>query len=212
MLIFLSSLWWNFNGISWWRYQMKTFSVLLAICAGNSPVTGEFPAQRLVTRSFDVFFDLCLNKRLSKQSWGWWFETLSRPLCVIVMSVSTNDGKYKLNIIGLTRLRLTLPNYNINRDRVYPKKLGWLSTPIMRDMCCETRLARRRHLFNSFSLEQRALISTWYNHMHFLHGNYCGFLSKFCWRANPKIKLTTVQLQFWLWLHAEQVTSHYLKW
>ena len=38
------------------------------------------PAQRPVTRSFDVFFDLCLNKRLSKQSWGWWFETPSRPL------------------------------------------------------------------------------------------------------------------------------------
>ena len=41
-------------------------SALLAICAGNSPVTGEFPTQRPVTRSFDVCFDLCLNKRLSK--------------------------------------------------------------------------------------------------------------------------------------------------
>ena len=40
----------------------------------------EFPAQRPVTRSFDVFFDLRLNKWLSKQSWGWWFETLSCPL------------------------------------------------------------------------------------------------------------------------------------
>ena len=59
---------------------METFSALLAICAGNSPVTGEFPAQRPVTRSFDVLFDLRLNKRLSKQSWGWWFETQSRPL------------------------------------------------------------------------------------------------------------------------------------
>ena len=38
------------------------------------------PAQRPVTRTFDVFFDLCLNKRLSKQSWSWWFETLSLPL------------------------------------------------------------------------------------------------------------------------------------
>ena len=47
---------------------------------GDSPVTGEFPAQRPVTRSFDVFFDLRLNKRLSKQSWGWWFETPSRSL------------------------------------------------------------------------------------------------------------------------------------
>ena len=41
---------------------------------------GEFPAQRPATRSFDVLFDLRLNKRLSKQSLGWWFETLPRPL------------------------------------------------------------------------------------------------------------------------------------
>ena len=60
--------------------KWKHFSVLLAICAGNSPETGEFPAQRPVTRSFDIFFDLRLNKRLSKQSWGWWFETPSHSL------------------------------------------------------------------------------------------------------------------------------------
>ena len=66
--------------IPWWRHQMETFSALLAICAENSPVPGEFPAQRSVTRSFYVFFDLRLNKRLSKQWWGWWFETLSHPL------------------------------------------------------------------------------------------------------------------------------------
>ena len=66
--------------MAWWRHQMETFSALLAICAGNAPVPGEFPAQRPVTRSFGVFFDLRLNKRLSKQSWGWWFETLLRPL------------------------------------------------------------------------------------------------------------------------------------
>ena len=66
--------------MSLWRHQMETFSALLAICAGNSPVPGEFPAQRPVARSFDVFFDLRLNKRLSKQSWGWWFEMLSCPL------------------------------------------------------------------------------------------------------------------------------------
>ena len=87
------NLYWRFDGISimvwlskltkadesWWRHQMETFSALLAICAGNSPVTGEFPTQRPVTRSFDVYFDLRLNNRLSKQSWGWWFETLSSP-------------------------------------------------------------------------------------------------------------------------------------
>ena len=52
---------------------METFSAWLAICAGSS-VTGEFPSQRLVTRSFDVFFDQRLNKQLSKQSWSWWLS------------------------------------------------------------------------------------------------------------------------------------------
>ena len=42
-------------------------------------VTGHL-TQRPVTRSFDVIYDLRLNKRSSKQSWGGWFETLSRPL------------------------------------------------------------------------------------------------------------------------------------
>ena len=64
-----------------WRHQMEFFSALLAICAGNSPVTGEFPAQRPVTRSFAVFLDLRLNKRLSKQWWGWQFGTPLRPFC-----------------------------------------------------------------------------------------------------------------------------------
>ena len=51
----------------WWRHQMETFSALLAFCMGNSLATGEFPPQRPVTRRFDVFFDLGVNKRLSKQ-------------------------------------------------------------------------------------------------------------------------------------------------
>ena len=53
---------------------------LMALWMGNSPVTGEFPAQSPVTLSFDVFFDLRLNKQLRKQSWGWWFQTPSRSL------------------------------------------------------------------------------------------------------------------------------------
>ena len=55
-------------------------SALLALCAGDSLVTGGFPPPRQVTPSFDVFFDRCLDKRLSKQWWGWWFETPSRSL------------------------------------------------------------------------------------------------------------------------------------
>ena len=65
---------------TWWRYQMETFSALLAVCAGNSPVPGEFPTQRPVTRSFNVFFNVRRNKRSSKQSWGWWSETPLRSL------------------------------------------------------------------------------------------------------------------------------------
>ena len=60
--------------------KWKHFPRYWPFVRGNSPVTGEFPKQRPVSRSFDVFFDLRLNKRLRKQSWGWWFETLSRPL------------------------------------------------------------------------------------------------------------------------------------
>ena len=70
----------RFHDMTCWRHQMETFTALLAIYVGISPVSGDFPAQRPVTRSFDIFFDLRLNKRLSKQSWVWWFETLSCPL------------------------------------------------------------------------------------------------------------------------------------
>ena len=80
-------------GKSWWRHQMETFSALLAICAGNSPVPGEFPTQRPVTRSFDVFFDLRPNKRLSKQGRGWCFETPSGPLWR-----HCNDDKFYHNV------------------------------------------------------------------------------------------------------------------
>ena len=76
--------WWGINDpsaklttVTWWRHQMET---LLALCEGNSPVTGEFPSQRPVARSFGVFFDLRLNTRLSKPSRCRRFETPSRSL------------------------------------------------------------------------------------------------------------------------------------
>ena len=55
------------------------FRVTGPLC-GEFTGPGEFPAQRPVTRSFDVFFDLRPNKRLSKQAWGWWFKTPSWSL------------------------------------------------------------------------------------------------------------------------------------
>ena len=59
----------------WWHHQMETFPALLALCEGNPPVTGGFTSQRPVRRSFDVFLDLRLNKRLSKQMRRKWFES-----------------------------------------------------------------------------------------------------------------------------------------
>ena len=92
--------------LSWWRHQMKTFSALLAICAGNSPVPGEFPTQRPVTRSFDVYFDLRPNKRLSKQSWGWWFETLS---CSLWRHRNIEINHNWMDTSGAVSLMSTLP-------------------------------------------------------------------------------------------------------
>ena len=67
---------------------MEPFSALLAICAENSPVPGEFPAQRPVTRSFDVFFDLRRNKRLSKHSEAGYLRRHRAHYDVIVMSLT----------------------------------------------------------------------------------------------------------------------------
>ena len=61
-----------------WLHMMPSWN------GNNFRVTGhlcgDFPTQRPVTRGFDIFFDLRLNKKLSKQWWGWWYETPSCPL------------------------------------------------------------------------------------------------------------------------------------
>ena len=121
----------------WWRHQMETFSALLAIWAGDSPVPGEFHAQRPVTRSFDVFFDLRLNKQLSKQSWGWWFEMLSCPLwrhsnakCCKVYTDNTNIETVLTGFINTDAFnmfinlfyRQKLSFITKNNDKI---KLGW---------------------------------------------------------------------------------------
>ena len=121
-------------GRSWWRHQMETFSALLAICTGNSPVPGEFPAQRPVTRSFDVFFDPRLNKRLSKQSWGWWFETLLRPLwrhCNVIWStnarysMASNEGIYSVYFMA-TKFNLFFPSIDTLCAISCHNRLCWL--------------------------------------------------------------------------------------
>ena len=100
-----------FVPVAWWRHQMETFSALLAICAGNSPFTDELPTQRPLTRSFGVTFHLRLNKRLSKQSWGWWFETPSGLLwrhCNELIDLPRTQANHAMraDIILPTRLNL----------------------------------------------------------------------------------------------------------
>ena len=112
----------TFDAFSWWRHQLETYSALLGICAGNSPVTGDFPAQRPVTRSFDVFFDRRLIKRLSKQSRGWWFQTPSRPLWP-----HCNDACYCCLLINYPAVRwceANISDYNsLQRSRISRKHI-----------------------------------------------------------------------------------------
>ena len=76
------------------------FRVTGPLC-GEFTGPGEFPSQRPVTRSFNVFFDLHLNKRLSKQSRGWQFETPSRPLWRHCNANHSNRPRIRLLLIVL---------------------------------------------------------------------------------------------------------------
>ena len=107
---------WRFvlPGMPWWRHQMETFFALLALCAGNSPVTGEFPAQKPVTRSFDVFLiPAWIN--------GWWFETPSRPLwrhcnAWMVFILPNTGSQHKLDHVvhgGLSTIDQPRGNFSI---------------------------------------------------------------------------------------------------
>ena len=138
-------------GFTWWRHQKKTFSALLALCAENSPITGEFPSQMPVTQSFDVFFDLRLNKRLSKQSRSWLFETPSCPLwhhcnelenCV--SPVTTGSDK---DLLGV--LKQTIPQYG--NSCLHPRKMrdyeSWMSSHYL-DHCWFHWTVRSNHQWN----------------------------------------------------------------
>ena len=83
----------------------------LPVTAGNSPVTGEFPSHRPVTRSFHVFFYLRLNKRLSKQSRRRWFETPSRSLWRHCNVVPNSDPVIRAAVGSFGVQRVTLAQF-----------------------------------------------------------------------------------------------------
>ena len=102
---------------SWSRHQMDTFSALLAFCVGNSPVTGEFPAQRPVTRSFNVFFDRRLNKQLSKRCRRWRFETPSCSLWLYCNVLCFSLKKFNLNMPSAKSI--ILPRFQCDITNIY---------------------------------------------------------------------------------------------
>ena len=111
---------------SWWRHQMETFFRVTGPLCGEFTGPGEFPTQRPVTWGFDVFFDLRLNKWLSKLSWGWWFETPSWSLwrqCNVLL---------KFSMIGLDEAN------NVGRPRVllFAKRVVWWWTIICYQKAC----------------------------------------------------------------------------
>ena len=126
---------------------METFSALLALRAGNSPVPGEFHAQRPVTQSFDVFFDLRLNKRLRKQSRGWWFDMPPRSLDVIVMfsfspvlpSGICHYVQFPQQVhVDYTHVHIGLRCTRWHRD--YFSLLSWNACPVARKQTCRLLL------------------------------------------------------------------------
>ena len=106
------------NAHDGWRHQIEPFPTLLALCVGNSPVTGEFPFQRPVTRSFYVFFDLCVNNRLIKQSGGWWFVTPPSSLWRHHNDVRWNQQDRSKRIF-ITLLYTFTTNHHLKRTRTF---------------------------------------------------------------------------------------------
>ena len=95
---------------------MEIFCTLLALCAENSPVTGVFPSQRPVTRSFDVFFHLHPNKLLGKQSRRRWFETPSPSLCHHCNGVAVED---LWSVIWAYKIYQGLHDFGSSMDSVF---------------------------------------------------------------------------------------------
>ena len=134
----------------WWRHETKTSTALRARCAGNSPVTGECPTQRPMTLNFDVFFDLRLNKWLSKQCRRRWFETPSRSLwrhCNVAMYYS-DIAHVVYPVRAFNWLSLIVVWY----QPVYTYPPGFITVTSLRDCvsnnqplsCLLNRLFRRR--------------------------------------------------------------------
>ena len=126
---------------------------------GNSPITGEFHAQRPVTWNFDVFFDLRLNKRLSKQSWGWWHETPLCPLwrhCNVLFHFRFTSRKI-ITSCSLRRYDLGTPCYCGVHNFLVPPSTLIPTTGRGPTLCCKDKRDGRwakEELFNTLRQRQ----------------------------------------------------------
>ena len=115
---------------------METFSALLALCAGNSSVTGDFPSQKPVTQSFDVFFDLCLNRRFSKRDAGDLRHRRAQydvtVMCRYVVNKRDNRGviRHSFNIMPITSNTLAPISLILQRITFQEQHPGTLSSKI----------------------------------------------------------------------------------
>ena len=123
--------------LPWWCNEIETFSVLLAPCEGKSPVTGEFPSQRPVTRSFGVFFVLRL----------WW--TSARPLAMCRMggsSQSSTDTEYEAKTSSGSRTSSeTALNQWLSRD---PPRTAFCKTWMK--FVCQSLIKLQKSCIRSF--------------------------------------------------------------
>ena len=140
-----------------------TGPLLLALCAGNSPVNGEFPTQRPVTRSFGVFFDLRLNRRLSKQSWGWLSETPSYPLW---RHCNVFQRKHCIKL-GKDQTKLNIPTYilslNVVKHPIHSSNHFESITTTSHELHCVSNNRQLHCLIDSLS----SLTSKKYQHRHY---------------------------------------------
>ena len=136
---------------------METFSALLARCAGNSPVTGEFPSQRALTRNYDAFFELRLNKWLICR----WLDTPSRSLwrhCNVSLCYAEMEMSFWRNFRHWLHRKLT--TFGATSDEKFVK----VTYPFHCSCWASSRVACnwRRHethmtLFNEFTGKQHTI-------------------------------------------------------
>ena len=177
----------------WWRHQMETFSTLLALCAGNSPVPGEFPSQRPVTQSFDVFL-ICawINDRVNNRNAG---------------DLRRHNAYYDVTVMH---------DKNWSRKMAFPVwneiKSEWLSGVYREsDYHFYICLIKYIHCSDVLCFVQSSVFITWSNIVRYCMNNYrnSGRLSIRCWthKRHPIARPNGRAMGCLLWIFVRKITA-----